>query len=168
MVRSAPDAQPSPALTPPPSEPFLTVDLREDIEDALRLLPWAEARRSAAPADVESCDLVSDTKNSRDQLGLVRLLLSQVLTWGLDQDTDELLVDNLNIARPAVLFASAVQRCVLLLTSHFEEQSVDVLNCLAPVPCPYQSPTRPPHRGLCRRPPPPSASSTSSASFACS
>ncbi|KAL8287278.1 hypothetical protein RQP46_003730 [Phenoliferia psychrophenolica] len=99
--------------SPTAHEPFLTVDLREDIEDALRLLPWAEARRSVpapAPAsEVESCDLVSDTKNSRDQLGLVRLLLSQVLTWGLDQDTDELLVDNLSIERPAVQLASAVQ-----------------------------------------------------------
>lgn len=104
-----------------PSEPFLTVDLRADVEDALRLLPWAEARRAASAikplaSSGDSVDLVSDTKNSRDQMSLVRLLLSHVATYGIDEDTDELLGDNLGVARPAMVLPVAVQRCNFFLT----------------------------------------------------
>ncbi|KAK4704763.1 hypothetical protein P7C70_g1446, partial [Phenoliferia sp. Uapishka_3] len=96
------------------AEALLTIDLRADIEDALSLLPWAEIRRSATPVppdepDAETCDLVSDTKNSREQLGLVRLLLAQIASWGLDSDTDELLVEHLSIARPSASLSSALQ-----------------------------------------------------------
>lgn len=152
-------------ISPKPThaDPNLTIDLRTSIEDALRLLPWAETRRAT---DKTSCDLVSDTQNSRDQLGLVRLLLSQVSSWGLDRDSDELLEGQLGIRRPDVVFPAAIQRCASLpnlagpgLGTYriYDNIARERSRCQS-----FRSRRTP---GRCRRPRRPSGSCTSSASY---
>lgn len=91
---------------------MFSVDLRKELEDRSQVLPWAEARRSnngssaprpngeATDGEGDSCDLVSDTVNSREHLGLVRRLLSQVVTFGLDRDSDSMLEEQLQVSRP--------------------------------------------------------------------
>lgn len=93
----------------------MAVDLRTSVEDALNLLPWTENRKGGARAPVASlasCDLVSDTQNSKGHLGMVRFLLSHVLTFGIDSETDILLSDHLKIKRPSRQFGKAVERLV--------------------------------------------------------
>ncbi|KAI5481365.1 WD repeat protein [Pseudohyphozyma bogoriensis] len=94
-------------------DPILSIDLRTDVEEALRLLPWAENNRSRKEGvngkASESCDLVSNTQNSKGHLEFVRFLLSQTHTFGLDRDTDLLVTKHLDIKEPVTLLTPAVQ-----------------------------------------------------------
>ncbi|KAM0751154.1 hypothetical protein T439DRAFT_313451 [Meredithblackwellia eburnea MCA 4105] len=103
--------QPSPTS----HDPLLMVDLRHNIDESLRLLPWAEAQRGShktvqppTKTNGSKLDLTSDSQNSRDNMGLVRLLLSQVATFGLDADTDDLLESHLGVSKPMVPLPSAI------------------------------------------------------------
>ena len=93
-------------------DPLLTFDLRAELEATTKLLPWAEVDhshvnggKSQAASPVVShthdqCDPTADTRNSRSHLALIRLLFSQVVTWGVDPASDALVEAELGIARP--------------------------------------------------------------------
>lgn len=69
------------------TDSILTFDLRHEIDTASQMLPWST---STSSTDSE-CDLTASTKNSREHLGLVRFLLAEVMTFGIDDDCDRLL-----------------------------------------------------------------------------
>ncbi|ORY76900.1 hypothetical protein BCR35DRAFT_280286 [Leucosporidium creatinivorum] len=100
-------------------DPILLLDLRLSLEAALRTLPWsAESKRSNLLLSRKSHLTQTDGADTPDtlnngfashspasastggQLGLVKMLLSNLVTWGLDEGMDELLSEHLGVERP--------------------------------------------------------------------
>lgn len=107
---------------------MLTLDLRAEVDDALRSLPWAgESKRPSrkaaslpalATSGIDTPTEKGDGQGSRspasastkESLSLVRVLLSNLATFGLDNDTDDLLLEHLGVERPAHQLRAAATR----------------------------------------------------------
>jgi hypothetical protein len=48
----------------------------------------------------------------KNDLSLVRFLLSHLIAWGLDTTCDQILLEHLGVERPAVVLGCGVDRCV--------------------------------------------------------
>ena len=107
------------------ADPVLTLDLRSDLDDALRSLPWAgESKRPSKKAGAlftiatDGFDSPASGKgfaspasaSAKESLSLIRMLLSNLVTFGLDEDTDNLLTEHLGVERPTWQLRSAVSR----------------------------------------------------------
>lgn len=103
------------------SDPLLSIDLRQTIDNASHILPWQQLPdlklKSNGNGDQRS-DLMADTKNSRDHLGLVRLLLAHAVTFGIDEGADQALVDHLEIIRPVGITETILSKYVPLRFSY--------------------------------------------------
>ena len=93
------------------TESILSFDLREEIDHASQMLPWSTSHSNSS-TNVDECDLKASTKNSRQHLGLVRFLLRQVVSFGIDEDCDTFLRDSLGVERVERSLDVALQRSV--------------------------------------------------------
>lgn len=114
------------------------------------MLPWAETRRSNSrketppptsntevdvvkkeevEEEVDSFDLKANTINSKDHLGLVKFLLTQVVTFGFDIECDKVLVEGLGIRKrlekeecySGILRLVKLSRCLFISSASFSK-----------------------------------------------